>query len=185
MSSTLVKINLESKIVNLDQIISPAPSKLVKILNAKEDSKIQELDDSSIRSFILEQLTEEATETLSMSLEGEISEKNGQIELSYYQYSDDGLEKTLNRIVFSKIDPNLVTVLRSGELSSRMTFNNKAKFVKALYKLPFGKIDMNIYTKLLDNQLSNEGGSIRIHYVLEVVNGTMQYCELELKTRII
>lgn len=183
MSSQKLKLKITSSIIDLNDVLSPDKDSVAEMFEDEDFESFKEMDELEIRKLILAKLSEHSTEKTEILVDGELTVAEFDTELRYEQYSDDGLEKTLNRLVFNNKDKSFITLLRSGEIYSRMTFDVKRKFVESLYKLPFGQIRMNVFTKYLSNTITENGGKIELRYILEVVNGSTQYCELVIERK--
>ena len=66
-----------------------------------------------------------------------------------------------------EIDPNTVTVKRSGALISELIFE-EGRTHSSLYKIPPYSFDALVTTKKIRRNLSREGGSLDLHYLMNI-----------------
>lgn len=80
-----------------------------------------------------------------------------------YKTSEDGVQTSTTVI----IDNDLVTIKRTGAVSSVMTYKKGVKTHFA-YRMPYGSIGMEIDTEKLVSVFDENGGTLRICYTLSV-----------------
>lgn len=112
--------------------------------------------------------------------EGEMAPVNGGWEIRYQESDLTGLEGVLTTF---RVEPEKVTLTRSGALKSQMEFQ-VGKSHDSLYQMPFGALMMTVCTRSLFFDILPEGGSIDIVYDIAIEHsetGTVEY-HLDIRT---
>ena len=94
---------------------------------------------------------------------GKYSFNGGTSKLIYSESELTGLEGTETTFT---VEPFGITMERSGNVSSRMVFEEGKKHF-FLYETPFGAATMGINTHKIKNRLSENGGDMEIDYALD------------------
>ena len=102
-----------------------------------------------------------------MITEGELSiSDDGEVELSYLENDGTGLEGTVVKLVFNKNNPDLISMLRLGNMSTMLSFEAGKRY-KSVYKTPYMPFDLTVNTLEVDNSLLDDG-SLYLNYLMEV-----------------
>ena len=75
------------------------------------------------------------------------------------------------------IEPEKVTLIRSGKLNSEMVFQEGVVH-ESLYKVEFGALMLSVCASKISTQLSLEGGTVDLVYSIEIEHsaaGTIDY----------
>ncbi|MGN0162206.1 MAG: DUF1934 domain-containing protein [Candidatus Ornithomonoglobus sp.] len=75
-----------------------------------------------------------------------------------------------------KVDGDIVTLRRTGEYGSEMYYK-PGKRSEISYRTPYGVIKMGLFTRFTEHRLTDDGGTIRLGYVLEA-NGDKLYNDM-------
>ncbi|MGM9552264.1 MAG: DUF1934 domain-containing protein [Clostridia bacterium] len=119
----------------------------------------------SVKGTTLIDGEEDVTELVT---EGEMIFRGGKYLLKYKeQLSDDGFEYT----TMIKIDTNTVVMTRTGSSSTQMVFECGKKHTSH-YETPMGSFTICVSTDMLQIDVKDDGGYIRIDYVLDINNIT-------------
>ena len=95
--------------------------------------------------------------------------REGNVEISYWENEDDEALKTLSKIIFNPCDPDLVVMTKEGAMSAILSFEEGKTHV-CTYKTPFMPIKVYVTASLVDNRLLCDG-YLGLNYVL-VLNDT-------------
>lgn len=98
--------------------------------------------------------------------EGTLSSTDGRISL---EYNDSELfegESTGVTLTFDESSPGLVTMLRSGSVSTALVFEAGQRHI-SVYKTPYMPFELCIRTRKVVNQLLSDG-ALEIDYFIEV-----------------
>lgn len=112
--------------------------------------------------------------------EGSIEFVNGGWEICYQESDLTGLEGVITTF---RVEPERVTLTRTGGLHSQMEFVIGQSH-DSLYQMPFGALMMTVTTKSLFFDILPEGGSIDILYDIAIEQsqmGTVDY-HLDIRT---
>ena len=124
---------------------------------------------------------EEPTEMeLSTEAVAEIN-KNGCIEISYFENEDDDMLKTLSKIIFSQSDPDLVVMTKEGAMRAILSFEEGKTHI-CTYDTPFMPIKVYVTASRVDNRLLTDG-YLKLCYVLILNDTPPQHFTVEVKVK--
>ena len=107
--------------------------------------------------------------------EGELAvTEDGSVTLSYDESELTDVPFSLTSLHFNKENPELVTLMRSGQFRVAMVFEPYSRHI-CVYETPYMPIEMCIATHSLTNAIGEDGGSLFVRYSIET-NGMR--CEL-------
>lgn len=84
--------------------------------------------------------------------------------LSYQESELTGLEGTLTTF---QIEKDRITLMRVGEVNSQMVFEEGRRHL-SMYNTPYGALSVGVSTRRMRSDLRRDGGSIEIHYAIEI-----------------
>ena len=104
------------------------------------------------------------TDTIELVTEGYYTRSENGFEMYYLESDLTGLAGTATRV---EVEPDCVTVERSGTLNARMVFipGQKSSF---LYDTQFGSATLEVETKKINARLDDFGGEICIDYTVNM-----------------
>lgn len=103
-------------------------------------------------------------DAMELVTEGKLKEAEGGLCLSYQESELTGMAGTTT--VFH-VEPEKVTLLRIGSVSSEMVFEQGKRHM-SLYSTPFGNMEIGVLARKLSSTLSAAGGRIEIDYDIEI-----------------
>lgn len=103
-------------------------------------------------------------DTMELVTEGKLEERNGALCLTYEESELTGMEGTTT--VF-QVEPEKVTLLRLGNVSSEMVFEEGRRHM-SLYSTPYGSMEIGIMARRLHSTLAPSGGQLEIDYDIEI-----------------
>ena len=106
----------------------------------------------------------EESDTIELVTEGRLTRDEGGYTLSYQESELTGLEGTLTTF---QIEPERVTLLRVGEYTSQMVFQEGRRHM-SMYNTPYGTMSIGVNTRHLTAQVGESGGDIEIDYAIEI-----------------
>lgn len=115
-------------------------------------------------SIIGEQILDGDSDRVEVITAGNYVHKGDRCFIGYKEYDEDNPNRHFNNII--KVEKNLVTINRTGPLSSRLMLE-KGRRHQCVYKTPAGDLMIGVYTKTLDNNLSEKGGRLEVSYTLD------------------
>ena len=104
-------------------------------------------------------------ETIELVTEGLLNkEGEGEYTLSYQESELTGLEGTLTTF---QVEQGRITLMRIGEVNSQMVFEEGRRHL-SMYNTPYGALSVGVSTRRMRSDLRRDGGSIEIHYAIEI-----------------
>ena len=107
----------------------------------------------------------EQDEPLEISPEGRLHVAHGEVRLSYDETEMTGMEGARTTVYFREDEPNLITMMRSGTVSTALVFEEKSRHICA-YQTPLMPFELCVHTLKVDNRLLSEG-KIYLDYIIE------------------
>ncbi|HZK28290.1 MAG TPA: DUF1934 domain-containing protein [Thermoclostridium sp.] len=111
--------------------------------------------------------------------EGSFYKEEDNYYISYDESNLTGMEGTTTTF---KIEPNSVTLIRFGSVSSLMVFEKGRRHVSE-YNTEHGTFEIGIMAQNLSVDLDDLGGHINVEYVIEVNNQVASYTTFDLKVQ--
>ncbi|AEG61921.1 DUF1934 domain-containing protein [Desulforamulus ruminis] len=90
--------------------------------------------------------------------------KGNQYYILYKESSFAGMEDCTTTL---RTDGKTVTIIRSGSVNSRQVFE-EGKAHRSVYQTSFGCLDITVLPRRVDVDLTEQGGSIKLEYELEL-----------------
>lgn len=107
------------------------------------------------------------SEEYEMSLDAGVAIGDGGATAVYAETNDDG-GINLTEIHFSTDDAGLITIIKSGEAETVMTFERGRRH-RAVYHTPYMDFDMRLFAARVENTFTpGVGGEIHLDYALEI-----------------
>ena len=125
-----------------------------------------------------EESREEETEML---MEGRMLYMPHRVELVYEETELTGMEGSVSTVGFDPNHPGLVSMLRSGSVSTALVFE-EGKRHTCVYDTPFSSFDVCVATKKVDNALLSEG-RLELDYIIEIHGAQAERCRMTLTVR--
>ena len=101
--------------------------------------------------------------------------------LSYEESELTGMEGSSSQISFLYSQPELVTMLRSGSVSTALVFEpGKRHF--CTYKTPYMPFEVCVHTLKIDNRLLPKG-TLDLDYVIEIRGAQAERCRMHLEIK--
>ena len=104
------------------------------------------------------------SDNIELVTEGKLEDAEGALRLSYQESELTGMEGTTT--VFH-VEPERVTLLRMGNVSSEMVFEEGRRHM-SLYSTPYGSMEVGILARKLRSTLDRDGGKLEIDYDIEI-----------------
>ncbi len=105
-------------------------------------------------------------EPIQLVTEGSFCIDGNSATIVYEESELTGLNGTTTTL---RVDPNKVTMKRSGAVISEMVFENGTRHLSH-FGTPFGSILLGISTQKLDNMLGLNGGTLSLRYSTDIDN---------------
>jgi uncharacterized beta-barrel protein YwiB (DUF1934 family) len=102
--------------------------------------------------------------------------------LSYEETALTGMEGTSSQLSFIRSQPHLLTMIRSGSVSTALVFEpGKRHF--CTYKTPYMPFEVCVHTIKVDNRLLDAEGTLDLDYVVEIRGAQAERCRLHLEIK--
>ncbi len=138
----------------------------------------EELADSFSEIKIPEELTVFDGDELEINTNGIKKDENGRIELLYDETELTGMEGSTTSISFSEAEPELITMVREGSVSTALVFE-EGKRHHCVYKTPYMPFEVCVHTLKVVNKIETER-SLYIDYIIEIRGAKAERTKLEL-----
>lgn len=103
-------------------------------------------------------------DTIELVTGGRLERDGESFTLSYQESAVTGMDGTLTTF---QIEPERVTLLRVGEYTSQMVFQEGRRHM-SMYNTPYGAMTIGVNTRHLLAELDDKGGDIEIDYAIEI-----------------
>lgn len=113
------------------------------------------------------QKSDDQTDSTELNCKGIYLFTPDRIQIVYPELNDDGSASGIT--VISVIGSTLVTVQKTGFTESGMVLE-KGKAHEAVYSTIVGSMDMLLSTIDIQSKLDSKGGTLKLHYFLEIIN---------------
>ena len=120
-------------------------------------------------------------EHMEMFCDGRLRLTDDMFSLSYEESELTGMEGTSSQLSFMRSQPELVTMLRSGSVSTALVFEpNQRHF--CTYKTPYMPFEVCVHTLKIDNRLLPKG-TLDLDYVIEIRGAQAERCRMHLEIK--
>ena len=138
--------------------------------------------DVFVNSMLEPQDDSEGPQSMEMYSDARLRLTDDMFSLSYEESELTGMEGTSSQLSFMRSQPELVTMLRSGSVSTALVFEpNKRHF--CTYKTPFMPFEVCVHTLKIDNKLLAEAATLDLDYIVEIRGAQAERCRLHLEIK--
>ncbi|MDD6800280.1 MAG: DUF1934 domain-containing protein [Firmicutes bacterium] len=153
-----VKVYIKSKISDL--VLADM------VNNAGENDFV--VDEESGENIPVAELASKVDDIIEYMTEGSLDDCEDSISVTYSERKDMGFDNVNTTLSFEKSRPHVVTMVRTGSMSSACRFDSKASRQIISYDTGVMPIQMAISTKSVDNRLTESGGQLFLDYIVEM-----------------
>ena len=146
-------------------------------VKASEDQQMN-LSSNALVTIRSSQLGESGPDSLEMMVGGLYEFSPGGCRLNYNEVDPDDGSKTSTELTTSP-DSRVVTVSRTGEISTHMVFEQGKRHV-VYYDTRYGSLLVGISTHRLSADVGEEGGKIAVEYAVEIDSAVANEIKLEI-----
>ena len=101
------------------------------------------------------------------------------VSVSYDETELTGMAGARSTVTYRTADRGLVTMIRSGLVSTAMTFKAHHRAI-CTYETPYMPFSIGIHALTVDNRLDTEG-ILKLDYIIEIKGARAERCEMEMK----
>ncbi len=120
-------------------------------------------------------------EEAEMMMEGRLVVTSRRAELVYDESELTGMEGSTTKLGFDLAYPDLISLLRSGSVSTALIFEPKKRHV-CVYNTPFSAFEVCVQTLRVQNELL-ENGTLYLDYLIEIHGARTEHCKMTLTVR--
>ena len=153
---------------------------MIKLLSYRTEmsGSLFEGDEEEYEELPEENGDDESNEPTEMLIEGRLLEGTDRIELVYEESELSGMEGSVTSIGFERDRPGLVSMMRSGPVSTAMIFEeNKRHF--SVYDTPFSSFQICVRALRVENALLS-AGHLALEYQIEIHGAQAEHCTMEI-----
>ena len=146
---------------------------------AEEEADEEEVE--AEEGFDPTELMGEMPEPTEMMMEGRLVTGKDRIELVYEESELTGMEGSVTSIGFDRSNPSLVSMMRTGPVSTVLTFEERRRHI-CVYNTPFSDFEICVRALSVENDLLRSG-TLRLDYLLEIHGAEAEHCEMTVRIR--
>ncbi len=121
----------------------------------------------------------EETEQTEVFCEGRLRTREDVFSLTYRESEQTEMDDATTTLSFRTTTPGLVTILRSGDVSTSMVFE-KGRRHTCVYHTPYLTFEICVHTLQVENRLHTDG-TLFLDYVVEIRGARAEHCRLTLQ----
>ena len=125
-----------------------------------------EIDEFEDEELPIEEEENEPEGPIEMFSEGELYITDDRVIIAYDESELTGMEGSSTQVRFERNAPELVTMMRSGNVSTILVFEEGKRHI-CTYQTPYMPFEICVYTKEVKNNLL-ESGVIDLDYIVEI-----------------
>ena len=120
---------------------------------------------------------------IELTTDGKLVDDGEKVTIKYDEYvEEDSSSVAHTSLTFSKNNPGIVTLSRSGAVQSSCVFSEGERH-KMLYTMDVGTIEFGVLTRNLENTIKNKSGNIRMKYDTEVRGSVVRQCDFKITVK--
>ncbi len=116
---------------------------------------------------------------MEISTEGKLRVADGEVRISYEESELTGMEGATTVVSFREDAPHLVTMMRSGVVTTALVFEENNRHISA-YHTPFMPFELCVHTLGVDNRLLTDG-VLYLDYIIEVRGARAEHNLFEMR----
>ena len=143
--------------------------KLTSLREATNDHFFGQILGDEVDEFEDEELPSEENEPegpIEMFSEGELYITDDRVIIAYDESELTGMEGSHTQVRFERNAPELVTMMRSGNVSTILVFEEGKRHI-CTYQTPYMPFEICVFTKTVKNNLLDDG-VIELDYIVEI-----------------
>lgn len=111
--------------------------------------------------------------------EGDSADGSETITVAYEETELTGMDGANSQVTFRTSEPGLVSLTRSGTVTTAMTFRNHTRTL-CTYDTPYMPFQVGIHCLTVENSLL-EDGALRLDYIIEILGGRAERCRMDMR----
>ena len=122
---------------------------------------------------------DDTPESSELWMEGKLVTNSHRVEIIYEESELSGMEGSVTSIGFDRNAPGLVSMMRSGLVSTAMVFEKGKRHI-CVYDTPFSSFQICILARKVENRLLTEG-TLELDYLIEIHGAQAERCQMTLR----
>ena len=144
---------------------------------AEDEAPFDELTPADLPDWEEENTGE--PEQTDLLMEGKLITTSRRIELVYHESELTGMEGAITKIGFERSMPGLISMLRSGTVSTALVFEEGRRHI-CVYHTPISSFEVCVQTLGVQNRLPEEG-ALSLEYLIELHGLRTEHCRMQLR----
>lgn len=157
-------------------IVSERSAVKADLFDAVYDKEIAQLTEDISIMVPDEVEGEQEKETLEMITQGLVRVRGGRVEIVYDEGELSGMEGSRTVVSYDLHDPNTVSMIRSGAVSTALVFERGVRHL-CTYETPYMPFQIGVFALHVDNRLESEG-VICLDYLIEIRGAQAERCRM-------
>ncbi len=170
--------DIKLKIVSATRDMGEAPEMSATVYEEGESDFPVDIEDAALR-YLQSEEAESREQKVEQVTVGKYSEKDGRVTITYDESELLGMPETLTHITFSKNEPNVVAIVRSGAMTSTFVLE-KGRHHICEYNMGFASIPLCFYAREVKNTVENGKGTLQLNYLIEINGAVSQSVKLNI-----
>ena len=146
-----------------------------------EDVSEEEAEEDTSPRLDIGAMLGEMPEPDEMLMEGRLVTNEKRVELIYEESELTGMEGSVTAIGFQRNCPELISMMRSGQVRTAMTFE-EGKRHYCLYNTPYSDFEVCVRALHVDNRLLRDG-EISLDYLIEIHGARAEHCKMTITVK--
>ena len=127
----------------------------------------------------LNEPSDNTPESSDMWVEGRLATNERRVELIYDETELSGMEGAITSIGFDRDTPTLITMMRTGPVSTAMVFEEGKRHF-CIYDTPFSSFQICVRALTVENRLLTDGTLI-LEYMIEIQGAQAERCRMTIR----
>ena len=157
--------------------LSPAEELMMGILSEDDEAAASEEAENAADGDSEENMEFITEGLLTCQLDSDSGVKTYTI--TYAESELTGMEGSQSSILFRTDDPGLVHMVRTGTVSTALTFRAHCRAL-CTYNTPYYPFQVGIHSLLVDNRLQEEG-RLTLEYIIEIRGAQAERCRMDMQ----
>ncbi len=124
---------------------------------------------------------DELPEPSELLMEGRLITSPDRIELVYEESELSGMEGSVTAIGFSRSQPELVSMMRTGPVRTALVFEENRRHL-CLYNTPFSDFEVCVHALRVENRFLS-CGTLMLDYLIEIHGARAERCKMQISVR--
>ncbi len=136
-------------------------------------------EDEEFNEEMFEDDGEGSADVIEMSTHGKLTDDGERISVSYVESEEDGMEDSVTTVTFLKSQPEVVTMMRNGTVSTTLLFEEGKRY-HCMYQTPFMPFEVCVHTIDVNNELLS-GGTLKLNYIVEIRGARAEHTKFDMR----